>query len=372
MRAEHHREPDFGGPDWGGNDQGPRIPRFLAGGEDPTMWSVPLYRIGRFEVRAHWIWIVGLVLGAILTIPLNKLGPVHELTAIGWGVVLVLAREHFRHLVSGAASDGPTVAVLWDFGCMNLPDAEAGPVRPMWHALGALLFNAVMVPVTALLVVAAGGGWEALIFNPADLPTVVGGLASPGLAVAWWLYAMNLAILGANLLPMLPMDGARAMVVRLTAERGREGAVLRVARIGMYVAGGTLVAAVAAGSGKLAATALVGALVCWVQTSRSKLLGIGSLDHEYRPEHDRDDEHEPWRTPRSEAQETSMSTSERPRNAPSKRPAPDKADAQREREAQELDRVLEKISREGMPSLTPQERATLEEATRRRREGGAP
>ncbi len=367
MRTEHHHDPEWREPSWGNDSGGPRLPRFLAGGEDPTMWSVPLYRIGRLEVRAHWVWIVGLVLGAILTVPLNKVGPVHELTAIGWGIALVLLREHFRHLVAGPDGAGNTVAVLWDFGCMNLPGVEESPARPLWHALAGSFFNLLLVPITVALVVGAGGSRADLLFNPTDLPAVVGGLATPALAVAWWLYAMNLAILGANLLPMLPMDAARAAVVLLSNKQDREQAVLKVARGGLYVAGATLVAAVAVGSGKLAATALVGALVCWVQTSRSRLLG---LDGAERASHaDQDAEDEPWRSSDAFTEESPMSTSDRPRNASSRKPQPDATPAPaQDAEAKALDAVLEKISRQGMASLTADEKAVLEEATRRRRQ----
>lgn len=361
MRTEHEHEQDWGGPDQGGfgaggfgnGDHGPRLPRFLSGGEDPTMWSIPLYRIGRLHVRAHWVWIVGLVLSLLLTVPLNTLGPSHVLTAMGWGVLLVLIREHFRHLVSGAGRSGENVAVLWDFGPMNLPEVDGGPARPMLHAIGGSILNLVLIVPTAALVLAVGGTRDVLIFNPSQYEAVVGGLGTPRLAVAWWLYVMNLGILGANLLPMLPMDAARAMLVQREKTLGREQALVRVARLGMYVAGATLVAAVAVGSGKIAATALVGAFVCWMHTSRARLLGI-----------DAPRKTDSWGDGEVEAMDVPE-----PIQKPARQPEPEPAKAG---DAEVVDRILEKISREGMGSLTAAERKALEEATKRRREGRAP
>lgn len=354
MKADpYHEHHDWTPADEAGDgrDRGPGLSRFLSGGEDPTMWSVPLYRLGNLHVRAHWVWIVGLVLGLVLSVPLNKVGPLHVLTAMGWGILLIVIREHVRCQISGAGRRAPHVAVLWDFGCMNLPEIDDGPTRPRLHAVGGILCNLALVPVTTMLIWWMGAGRSAILFDPMHLSTVVGGLGTPRLAAAWWLHATNLMILAANLLPMLPMDAGRALVAWRERAVGREAAVLRAARVGIYIAGATLVAAVAAGSEKLAAIALVGGFVCWMQTSRAKLLGIGGPGMS-RP---RD-----WSLADAVADMT-----QKPISPPKpSSPLPEETDSQ------EVDRILAKISEAGMDSLSAKERRTLQRATQRRRDAG--
>jgi len=173
------------------------------------------------------------------------------------------------------------------------------------------------------------GGWGPLVFNPLDPIGAVhpGGIA-PGLVV-WWFYAAGVCITLCNaLLPMAPFDLGRL----LRREHAGGGAVGGDVRVG-YVAAMTLfVGAAALGHTRLMAVAAIGALVTWLDSRRGSA-GMLAGEHPVSS-------YEPLGPPESRIiEETAVPT---------------------------MDEVLEKISREGLGSLTGVERAVLEEERRRR------
>ena len=339
MARLHDIEPDSG---QGGERSGRAwsVGRVLGVGEDPlTWWSFPLMKVGGLRVRVHTFLVpVWVGIEALAWLPQKNLGPLHLFSALGSLLIIAILHELSRGLFARSLGDGGDTVVLWPLGGLN-PVARRGATSPLAAESGGLLLNVLLVPVLALAAMGMGVSQQELLFNPLDVHAAVANLDTVEQVILWWASFMNALMLAANLLlPMLPMDMGRIMNAWL---RGRSNAPAEVAaKVGFVTAGVLFLVATAVGQGHLMGVAVLGAVATLIERRRHLLPGADT--DEFAP--------------------SAAGANEDPPAPVVRRPAPPPA-------VTELDAVLEKISKQGLDSLTSAEREVLARETERRRRG---
>lgn len=320
-------------------------------GENPLDWSLPLYTAGGIAVRVHVVFVV-LVAMELLWAGARGSPPVGWVV---WGMAglfaLVLAHE-YGHCVACRWVGGEADRILmWPLGGL----AYCRPPH-RWQAdlvttLGGPAVNVVLVPVlwTATFLLAGGWvGWQALIPGLLDPWPMLSDLARvPGSnTMRWvrlgagWLHYLNLMLLLVNvLLPMYPLDGGRIVHGLLWWRVGYRRATRLAVNIGLAAAVVVFLLGMAWDSSRLAAIGIFCGLVCWMER---RGLAEGD-DQAWR---------ESWEAAEGTSRQHDRTTDRRRRR--------------QQRDQAELDRILEKIARSGMESLTWRERRWLARATRRR------
>lgn len=314
-------------------------------------WALPLYTAWGIRVRVHVFYILMVIFELFDALKPNGPGLSFVGPMLLTLFVLVLLHEYGHcftcRRVGGEADD----ILMWPLGGLASCRPPHEWRADLWTTIGGPAVNAILVLPLAGLVLALGGGMEAVIFNPFDLNPVVGGLGgSWPLIIAWSCYFSNGMLLAFNvLLPMYPMDGGRILQAILWSRMGHTRATRLVVQIGFGIAGALFLFSVVFDQSRLGGLALFGGITCWMEWQRLKMMG--------------GDESEAWRG--------GVGTSDRVRRALAES---ERERKQREQEAAtirdeqaEVDRLLDKIKDKGMQSLSGRERKFLEEATRRRR-----
>lgn len=189
----------------------------------------------------------------------------------------------------------------------------------------------------------------------------VGGVPWLGYA-PWFLYQLNLWLMLFNLLPFYPMDGGRVLQAVLSMRMHPQRALLHATSVGLV--GGAALALAGLfgflGGGILIAIGITNALVCW--QTRQALARGATMGYEPR---------QPWEGSGEEWKRgggvyaTFGGSEKKPGYFARRRQRREFARRRKEQEGREalekeVDRILQKISESGMPSLTRKERTTLE------------
>lgn len=335
-------------PDDSRGPQGsPDFGRLLGRGEDPMAWSFPLFVWHGVRLRMHAV----VPIWAAAEIAAASFGGRARAASAALAVVAFVFAAVWRELIKGlawrAAFVEMPVGVVWPLGGLNVMGgrgrrSETGSgtgVRKEWWGL---IAGGVWTGSWAMVVWL--GNFGPLVFNPLDpLAVPMATTVSIGLA-AWWMYVAGICLTLCNaLLPVAPFDLGRLL--------RREGPSIDPerahgeARVGYVTAMTLFVAAAAMGHTRLMAVAAIGALVTALDGRRGMLdfraAGSGGRRGEWAPGTDFESEigRALGRGPEMIEEESAPPT---------------------------LDDVLEKISREGLASLKPNERTVLEEERRRR------
>lgn len=323
------------------------LARVLGDGESPAWWGVPVGRIGGCEIRVHLVAVV--FAGAALAYAVWN-GPAVPFVGTGLAalVFVVLFHEAVRgHVLVRWSGLRPGAITLWPLGAVWEFGGEPDPgKRRRAEAMAALLGCVAMGGVAGFGALTVGwllGDWTVLVFHPAGpagvtlSPAFSSGstLVTLGRVFVWNVYAAGVYVMVANLLPMLPLDGG--VIVRSLLDRAAGSTV--APRVGLIVAtvlvgGGLLTGLLAA-----ACVGVCGGVVCWHAWQAERfVVDPAGVDR--------------WREVLAADDETGSS------------PGPIPAE-----ERERVERVLEKISRRGLGSLTRAERRDLRRATERLRDG---
>lgn len=307
--------------------------------ESPMTWSLPLFRLGPVAVRMHAVFLlliaVELLRSSVPGAPRSLALPPTAML-MGWFLVLSLLHEGARTLAMRRRGGDLDEWLLWPLGGLAGADAgdePRGAARAELAGWFALLVIAVLdgFALRAL----AGPVREFVVPSPWSLEGFVqlslGGAGA--LAEALWLLQWaTIVSLCLQALPAFPMPAGRATAAWLRGRVGWSQGTRRVARLGVFVAVVALVAGLVWGH--------------WIFTGLAIVVWIASRETLMRVEASDDCMGSPEPLSRSA------------------RPDP--------KEQAELDRLLEKINRHGMQSLSFLERRRLRAATRRRQQGDGP
>jgi hypothetical protein len=311
-------------------------PRF----ESPLSWSLPLVRLGGVSVRVHAAFLLFIAvecLRASLPGTGRSLGFVPTLEVLGAFLLLSMLHEAARWWALRRGGWDLDEWLLWPLGGLSSPGASEGGLPAVRTELaGIAALGAVALLNGAALYALRGDVWGTAIPEPwtwdgyARLSMGAAGVLVEVLFLVQWTVVVMLAL---NLLPAFPLDAGRALASRFVARLGWSAGLARASRLGTACS----VAMLIAGLASSAWTLTFASLMLWI-AARETLLRVADSDA--------------W-------------SASPARQADVRRPvdAGDQA---------ELDRILEKINRHGMGSLSFLERRRLRAATRRRRDGGGP
>lgn len=335
---------------------------------DFLSWSVPFFRIGGVSVRLHITFLVFAaftLLGPLLSskghLPIGYL--LMSVTCLWLSVLL----HEFGHVIACRLVGGEADEILlWPLGGLAMCRPPHNWRASLITTLGGPLVNVLMMVPTGLAILAAGGGREALLFNPftpfvgmtAFQSAISGSSLTVGLwTTVWWLYYVNLALLLFNmLLVMFPMDAGRVLQEVLWSRIGYRRSMKIAATVGMVMAGLVGMYAMVRSETTLMTIAIFAGFTCFNELQRVQFAERAGAEPE--------EEESPFAAslrPERESEDTDAML-ERKRKEAQRR------QEEELRHQQELDRILAKISTQGMGALTRSEKRFLEQDTTRRRQ----
>lgn len=326
------------------------------GGAGGVLWSlffgsVPLGTAFGIRVRVHamFLWFAGLT----ILIDAQKgypLGARVASMAILFGIVLL---HEFGHCfacrrVGGTADD----ILMWPLGGLAFVSPPRRPLPTFITVAGGPAVN-VAICLLAGAYLAFQPDVRQIPLNPFNVLRYRYDPASLTFYV-WWTYYLSYYLLLFNLLPIYPFDGGQMLQAALWPKLGYYRSMLVAATTGMWGGGALALYGVWAGSFLLIIIALNGVLACWQLRAQLKAVGPEIAD-----------EGPSWDYGSSSLQTenaTRRKVSEKLLKRVQKRQAEERAEQAR------VDAILEKVSQQGMHSLTWREKRALRKATERQRQ----
>ncbi len=316
------------------------LARVFGDGENPLAWGLPIGRIAGVRVRVHLVFLLFVLGVLIFTLPGNRMGLVFALPMLVSLCVLVAAHEMGHVIVCRRLGGRADEVMLWPLGGLTDVHPPQTPSAVLRTALGGLFVNAALVPIFAAAVYFASGSFRSLIFNPLSIGTAVGEVQLRSGTTPWWLvavwsmYAVNLILLGANLLiPMFPLDAGSLLQAMIWKSMGQMKALWISVHVGMIAAVGLGFVGAMMDDGKvLLAIGVFGGLVCVGKRRQLQFLKYAEMIPGYH-------------------------TDPQP-NTPLASVEPDQG-----LKGEEIDGILAKISSEGISSISKSDRLKLKRAT---------
>lgn len=344
--------------------------------DNPINWSFRIGRLFGIVIRVHIVFVLCAVVLVAMELPRDgQVGPglgsllVDALGTYALLFFVVLLHE-FGHCYGCRAVGGEAEEILlWPLGGLAYVNPPHTPSAHMVTTVAGPLVNVAICMVTSTVLAVWMGSLGAVPWNPIHpmVPVNSDFLFTAGTAQLWTmrLFGVSYFLLLVNLLPIFPFDGGRILQAYLWGRKGFHRSMMIATATGM---GG----AVAVGlfglfveeSWLLLMIAVFGYMTCWQTRKQLReagdedLSGLG-LDFSQGYVHGEGDEAE--RKP---------GFFERRRIKKAER----LAEMKRRRDEEHtgaVEKVLRKVSQSGLESLSPTERETLEEETRRHRSAGS-
>jgi stage IV sporulation protein FB len=332
--------------------------RIFWDGESPMDWAVPLYTAWRIRVRIHLMFVFIILFELIQSLSRSQVGFYHMAIGMGSLFGLVLLHEYGHCIACRWVGGTADKILMWPLGGLAYCSPPHRWKADLITTAGGPLVNLILFPVFALALVAMGQGRDALIFSPLD--PVQGLRAVDGFNNAvywinvtlWCLYTSNAALFLFNMcLPMYPMDMGRIVMALIWWRKGHRTAMLVSTTVGMFFAMIVMAAGMVWRDMNLMLIGLFCGFVCFrerrAMSAISEDPALAGYDFERGYKGMPDDE--------------DNARAEKARRKQIKKEQDDQA---------ELDRILAKIAKTGMGSLSKAETKWLARATERRR-GGA-
>ncbi len=327
--------------------------RVMGEGDNFFSWAFRIFTVMGITVRIHVLFVIFIVAQLIhSSIKPDTISPTQAAIMLGCLFTMVLLHE-FGHCIAcryvgGEADD----VLLWPLGGLAMCRPPNTWKAHLITTIGGPLVNVLLLPILGIAVYAATQRWDAVAFNPIN-PRNGAGIAAinGGQLGSWlfWAHLTNFYLLAFNvLLPMYPMDGGRIMQALLWWRIGREKSLHIAATAGLVFAVSIGAAALVLNEMNLFGVALFAGLTCWQEKQNLKFMAETGPEYAtaYAPV-------APPHTARDEA----------------KYKAALKDQQRRQSDEAEVDRILAKISAQGMESLSRSERKALERHTEQRRSG---
>ncbi len=359
---ERERPSGFGG-DWRG-----ARPTF----DDPMSWSLPVFRVARITVRVHVFFLVFVLVVLAHAASVTSEGAIGVLPTLLGLVALfsVILLHEFGHCIACRAKGGTADEILlWPLGGLATCTPPDRPSAHLWTAIGGPLVNVAFILVlTPYIGLETGVWWGRAIPNPLDLGGMIQRSDFGEDILGWakmFVFLTNYiawVLLLFNLIPMFPLDGGRILQAILWKRMGKARSMRVACRAGIMGAVAIGIGALISESTMLLGIAIFGGFVC-VLTARQVDFERDFLGFDPDPSElaaMEEDEHEDVSPPH-------RSSRNAPTAAASKSHPKSSSNAQSAGEA-EIDRILAKIARSGIESLSASERGALQRATDEKRD----
>lgn len=330
------------------------VRRIFGGSENPLRWGFPLYSAWGILVRIHLVFPIFIGARLIQAIVPSGPGLVYVAPVMVAMLVLVLLHEYGHCIACRRVGGEADEILMWPLGGIAWCSPPHRWDAALWTTVGGPMVNLVLLVPLGLATWLVCGDIGAAVFNPfapgmaAGLVVASGDLEKVAKLTLWAFHYVNFVLLAFNvLLPMYPMDGGRIVHALLWRKIGHREATRVSALVGLVAACVMAVFAIVFSEMLLLGVAVFGGIVCYGELQRLRFESDGD-DSVFAASLAMSDEDE-------------------------KPVAPDRAarkDARAAATQDEIDRILEKISRSGMGSLTRKERKALERASEAGRSGG--
>lgn len=332
--------------------------------DNPWGWSWRIGRVFDITVRLHLIFII--YIAAELLRAGRGIWTEVQILATLFGIVLL---HEFGHCIACRRVGGQADQILmWPLGGLAFTAPPRNPRAHLITTIGGPAVNVLICLAIAIVFIVVGLPVPWNPFSPfsgwslQDLRM----LGNNGLLeAAFYTYYVSFIILLFNLLPIYPLDGGRIVQEVLWFRMGYERSALISTQTGMIGAIGLGLWGIASGQFMMIGIAIFGFITCWQQRQVLRMSG-GFMT----------EEREPW----ARGYDFSKGYGGMPGDdapAPAKRVGWfgrrgkggwEKLQEEIRREQAEVDRILAKVSREGINSLSRKEKRTLQRATERQRE----
>lgn len=337
--------------------------------DEPAEWAVTVFKSGDRRVRIHVLFLIfAVLLIADAAWPRKGERPISDVVfaAIGVGAVLVAAVWHeaghalAHRLIGGQLYE----TVIWPLGGLDTARPNKRWIGQFVSAIGGPFANLIAASVLTAFLLTQVENRHHVLFNPFEpwLTYARWSLAAPSwfLIALWWLNYANLMLGVSNLLPVYPLDGADMFSSLVWARSNQRRAIEVTTSVGYIGSFSCLVIGLGSALPLLVACSLFCWFVCWQHRRRLAFIEgidppsesiVGELEVDVDEKTDR------------------VSTDVPEERLASETPAASLIEESADDESV-VDAVLAKVSDRGMSSLTDSERAILQRATQRRREGG--
>jgi len=336
-----YADPNFGGRGGGFSD-------------NPLNWSPTIGYLFGIRIRVHITLLLFMAFELLAGVQHNAVSWVAQWLFVGWVSILL---HEFGHCfaarkVGGRADD----ILLWPLGGLAYCEAPRRPWPEFLVAAGGPAVTLVLYLVSAALLkfdvsLSILSGWH----------TSSNGWTSP---LAWLtlINRVNLVLFLFNMWPMFPMDMGRILRCALWTRMGYARASAATATVGMVAAVALALYALLVQAYLLVAIAVWGYIQCFQLRLLARAGHLPELDDpEFSAAND-------WRVAPTEHREGFVAKWKRRRAE-----ARVKAEVEEQLNVElEVDRILEKVHRQGMHSLTKAEKRTLEIATKLQKESRGP
>lgn len=355
--------------------------------DDVAAWSVPVARVMGVQVRFHALLILliaaELVRSTLLADHESASGPTITATALLALLIVIFAHEIGKALMTRWMGGSAETIILWPLGGLSEHQQPAAWRRRLLASCGGLLLSLVLASALWPMLIEIAPNWYATVIDPLNPGAgysewVMQGRPAWWLSLMWWIGYANLIVIAANLLPVYPLDGAHALesvlVPMFGRRRGRSASITLALALSVLIVFASLLVQQVIGV-FLGGFAL---LCCITAARRHSFIEAQDVAESCVPplpapeliHGDFDDVI--TRAPRSVSNLETSAFQVRLDASPNVQKMIQARSAQSDRLATEeevVDRILAKITTEGLAALTEQERKILESVTARRRRG---
>ena len=328
--------------------------------DNPINWALTLGRISGIRVRLHLFFILWITVELFRNLGAEGggLGFWAVVTGLLFSVVLIheFGRCYGARRVGGDADD----ILMWPLGGLASVQAPMTPRAQFITTAAGPMVNVIFCTATATMVMLLAGA-SAIPLNPFN---PFAGIATTRvlqwgpldwLLAFWW---VNYLILLFNLLPIFPMDGGRLLQTIIWKYSDFRHATMTATFVGMIGAIGFGLVGIVSERLILVGIAFFGYFTCWQQR---QMLKSGMLEADNEWGYDFSKGHGAF----GEQSERKPSWLARRRADKQARRAALEHHRRAERQEQ-IDRILDKVHREGVQSLTAKEKKLLQDETDRK------
>jgi Zn-dependent protease len=337
--------------------------RDRSGVSNPLRWlvsgSVPAFTIFGIRVRAHsslFVFVLAFMLFDW------SYSPAVRALAMGLWVLMLLGHE-FAHCFAARHLGGHAdEALLWPVGGLTPAEpphraeagfltALAGPAFNLFMCISAAMGVYAFTPTPEMRAAALGAGHIFVSLRPTDGPVDFLWKWSDPAFYCSWIFLINYRLLLLNLLPIIPLDGARLLQSTLWAMVGNFRS--QVIESTVAIAGAVALGLVSLAMREYYLAALM--MFCCFQSYQARVLLHENMSDDWRESFDFS---------------SSLFTEDHPRRRRLARRVIRKARkiSQQEKAARDrIDAILAKVSARGMNSLTWLERRTLRKTTQQQK-----
>ncbi|HEV8607437.1 MAG TPA: site-2 protease family protein [Tepidisphaeraceae bacterium] len=325
--------------------------KYSGGTGNSLLWiltgSVPLFRAFGIRVRLH----ASLILFIVLTVLFGGTSGYFlsdRLITMGALFLIVLLHEFGHCFAARTVGGNAEEIIMTPLGGLAMAHAPRNPWATFVTVAGGPLVNVLICAICAGILY-----WNGSILAPTNpFHLMAPFYLTEVTRWVWWIYATSYAILMFNLLPIFPLDGGQLMQSVLWPRMGYYRSMLFACNTGLVGAAALGILGLVGNNLLLVFIAISCALTCFQMR-----MALREMDP-----HELNDAQNFAYNLRSEDAPRRRKLSRRSIKRAQKRAAEEQAEQAR------IDSILEKVSAQGMHSLTWWEKRALRKATERQRQ----